>query len=93
MKINLKITLNKISPKHIFEYLRFAGIALMLLMQTNSFSIEYKTEYGNYYAYFFDWQFMKEWFFNLGEKYNVNPNIFGGYMSGLFRFLQHRLDG
>lgn len=86
MKINLKITLNKISPKHIFEYLRFAGIALMLLMQTNSFSIEYKTEYGNYYAYFFDWQFMKEWFFNLGEKYNVNPNIFGGIYVGAIPF-------
>ncbi|MEO8582317.1 MAG: hypothetical protein ABI415_00900 [Flavitalea sp.] len=28
------------------------------------------------------WQIFKEWFFSLGDKYNVNPYIFGGIYVG-----------
>ena len=32
------------------------------------------------------WHFFKEWFFSLGEKYNVNPYIFGGIYIGAIPF-------
>ncbi len=32
------------------------------------------------------WETMKEWFLSLGEKYNVNPYIFGGIYFGAIPF-------
>ena len=32
------------------------------------------------------WQIFKEWFLSLGEKYNVNPFIFGGIYLGAIPF-------
>ena len=32
------------------------------------------------------WEIFKEWFLNLGEKYNVNPYIFGGIYLGAIPF-------
>ena len=32
------------------------------------------------------WQIFKEWFLSLGEKYNVNPYIFGGIYIGAIPF-------
>ncbi len=32
------------------------------------------------------WVFFKEWFLSLGEKYNVNPFIFGGIYLGAVPF-------
>ena len=32
------------------------------------------------------WQILKEWFFSLGEKYNVNPFIFGAIYIGAIPF-------
>ncbi|HUZ59296.1 MAG TPA: hypothetical protein VMU83_10985 [Hanamia sp.] len=32
------------------------------------------------------WHLFKEWFFSLGEKYNVNPYIFGGIYVGAIPF-------
>lgn len=32
------------------------------------------------------WEIFKEWFLSLGEKYNVNPYIFGGIYIGAIPF-------
>ena len=32
------------------------------------------------------WEIFKEWFLSLGEKYNVNPYIFGGIYLGAIPF-------
>lgn len=32
------------------------------------------------------WEIFKEWFLSLGEKYNVNPYIFGGIYVGAIPF-------
>ena len=32
------------------------------------------------------WELFKEWFLSLGEKYNVNPYIFGGIYVGAIPF-------
>lgn len=32
------------------------------------------------------WELIKEWFLSLGEKYNVNPYIFGGIYVGAIPF-------
>jgi ABC-type Co2+ transport system permease subunit len=32
------------------------------------------------------WEMFKEWFLSLGEKYNVNPYIFGGIYVGAIPF-------
>lgn len=32
------------------------------------------------------WEIFKEWFFSLGDKYNVNPYIFGGIYVGAIPF-------
>ena len=32
------------------------------------------------------WHLFQEWFFSLGEKYNVNPYIFGGIYLGAIPF-------
>ena len=32
------------------------------------------------------WELFKEWFLSLGEKYNVNPYIFGGIYIGAIPF-------
>ncbi len=32
------------------------------------------------------WEIFKEWFISLGEKYNVNPYIFGGIYLGAIPF-------
>lgn len=32
------------------------------------------------------WEVFKEWFLSLGEKYNVNPYIFGGIYTGAIPF-------
>jgi hypothetical protein len=32
------------------------------------------------------WEIFKEWFFSLGEKYNVNPYIFGSIYVGTIPF-------
>lgn len=58
----------------------------MLLTLTTIFLGKHSAGYNVYYAGFFDWESIKEWFLSLGIKYNVNPWLFGGIYVGAIPF-------
>lgn len=86
MKVKLKITRSKIPKLSAYRYSHLTAFVIFFFIIIHSLSFE-KYEGNNIYsANILNVVFIKEWFLSLGEKYNVNPYIFGAIYVGAIPF-------